>query len=80
MERGYPPPHPTRGSEGVSYAPPVGSGASSPRKTLISRLFSASKHYVYATILPNSSRFLNQKSAIAMTRPSTDSVSAIEIV
>jgi len=40
--RGYPPPHPTRGSGGAYDAPPVGSGAK-PRKIMISRLFSVSK-------------------------------------
>jgi len=33
--RGYPPPQPTRGSGGVSWAPPAGSGAEPRSKTIL---------------------------------------------
>jgi len=35
MEKGYPPPHPTRGSGGASLAPPAGSGAEPQPKSIL---------------------------------------------
>jgi len=66
-----PSPHPTRGS-GERRKLPSGIRGEAPGKCWFLGYFLRQKHDVYAAILRNLSRFLNQKSAIAMTRPSTD--------